>query len=177
MVHLRQRGAPSGRTQVNDADEGGCGAHHPPQPTRTTWSWPTPTCPTESPPRFVRPVPSSTRRGLDYVRPVGQNTRSCLMSARGIVGARTPCLPRFPGTHNARSLLGGPVRTVAHTRGSAAAVDRRHWSRRLRPTRLPWSSRTVGAVDRTRDRVFDELVGGWQSVHRRYGQRRFSSPG
>jgi hypothetical protein len=80
-----------------------------------------------------------------------------------------------PGTQNARSLLGGPLRTVAHTRGSAAAVDRRHWSRRLRPTRLPWSSRTVGAVDRTRDRVFDELVGRWQSVHRRYGQRRFSS--
>jgi hypothetical protein len=35
----------------------------------------------------------------------------------------------------------------------------------------PWSSRAVGAVDR----VFDELVGRWQSVHRRYGQRRFSS--
>jgi hypothetical protein len=34
---------------------------------------------------------------------------------------------------------------------------------------------TVGAVDRTPDRVFDEVVGRWQSVHRRYGQWRFSS--
>jgi hypothetical protein len=47
--------------------------------------------------------------------------------------------------------------------------------KRLRPTRQPSSSRTVGAVDRTRDRVFDELVGRWQSVHQRSGQRRFSS--
>jgi hypothetical protein len=45
------------------------------------------------------------------VRPVGQNTRSCLMSARGIVG--THSLPAtFPGTQNARSLLGRPLRTV-----------------------------------------------------------------
>jgi hypothetical protein len=29
-----------------------------------------------------------------------------------------------------------------------------------------------GAVDRTRDRVFDELVGRRQGVHRRYGQLR-----
>jgi hypothetical protein len=35
--------------------------------------------------------------------------------------------------------------------------------------------RTVGAVDRTRDRVFDEVMGRWQSVDRRHGQWRFSS--
>jgi hypothetical protein len=112
MVHLRQRGAPSRRTQVNEADEGGCGAHHPPQPTRTTWSWPTPTCPTESTPRFVRPVPSPTRRrsGLRAVRwskhPLmfEVSTRNCWP---------THSLPAtFPGTQNARSLLGRPVRTV-----------------------------------------------------------------
>jgi hypothetical protein len=33
---LTATGAPSGRTQVNNADEGGCGAHHPPHPTRRT---------------------------------------------------------------------------------------------------------------------------------------------
>jgi len=41
--------------------------------------------------------------------------------------------------------------------GFAAAVDRRHWSRRLRPTDNRGSSQTVGAVDRTRNRVIDEL--------------------
>jgi hypothetical protein len=35
--------------------------------------------------------------------------------------------------------------------------------------------RTVGAVDQTPDRVFDEVVGRSQSVHRRYGQWRFGS--
>jgi hypothetical protein len=49
-------------------------------------------------------------------------------------------------------------------------------------TLLPMSARgivasmhSLRAVDGTRDRVFDELVGRWQSVHRRYGQRQFSS--
>jgi hypothetical protein len=67
--------------------------------------------------------------------------------------------------------VGGHWRLEASPLKSIAGIGH-GW---LRPTRQPWSSRTVGAVDRTRDRVFDDLVGRWPSVHRRYGQRRFRS--
>jgi hypothetical protein len=92
----------------------------------------------------------------------------------GIVGSTHSLPATFPETQNARSLLGGPVRTV----GTYSRLRRCGRSPALLTAASSDTTTVVEpnsrAVDGTRDRVFDELVGRWQSVHRRYGQWRLT---